>query len=183
MLRLNNLKSCDETHFSLISDLQRVQAQLKRAHYSIWILNFSPPTWVKIRKKLKPGIASKQLWKTGCLCNRTFVFHSWIPAQKVFATEQVLFWKVRSYPNQGQTAKSETFPHTVLSFSRNNTQHFLTLQTAATMYYSHSSGRSTSPWAFPFWVEEHCTAKCCPLETYTLCEVSSCQLEIIKKMK
>jgi len=40
MLRLNNLKSCDEKHFSLISDLQRVQAQLKKAHYSIWILIF-----------------------------------------------------------------------------------------------------------------------------------------------
>lgn len=58
-----------------------------------------------MRKKLKPGIVSKQLWKTGCLCNRTFVFHSWIPAQKVFATEQVLFWKVRSYPNKAKLLK------------------------------------------------------------------------------
>lgn len=106
----------------------------------------------------------------------TVVFHSRIPAQKDFATEQELFWKVRSYPNQGQTAKSETFPHTVSIYQN---QHSKSLDSANCSYdVLQSSFRKvyfTS--GSLFWTEEHWIAKCCSLETCTFRGVSFLSLK------
>lgn len=141
---------------------------------------FSPPTWVKMGEK-----SNKQDWWASSsdelsVCITGYLFSTLrFPVQKDFATEQEFFWRDRTHPTQGQTAKSEAFPHTVLSFTK--TQHSGLLDSARCSQDTlrSSFGRVYFTLGFLFWIEKHWIAKCCSLETYTQVEASFCQLKKI----